>query len=258
MYSPIQLPYLLNTTLSQHMRYTETCPDKDRDFIICFWEMQPLTEAQWSQEMIIAADGCIDLVANYDEKVIGFSGMSRTDFSFRIRIPSHYIGARMMPGAFHLLTGLPASAAMDAFLPLAEVWADFDQVLMFSLAFDEACHYFREYLHAKIGNRMPDQFLTLFNRLSIHTAVTAKELYEMLSFSPRQCQRLFARHYGISPKMVLSIIRFHKCLEILTSPEAASVDILSATDYYDQPHFIRDFKRNLGITPMELIRKYQS
>ncbi len=57
--------------------------------------------------------------------------------------------------------------------------------------------------------------------------------------------------------MVLSILRFQRCLQILTSNQAKPADILTVTNYYDQPHFNKDFKRHLGITPLELMARYK-
>lgn len=258
MYYPIQIPYLLNMEFSQNMRYTEEPADEYGGFVICYWEMQPLTKTKLSVSNIIATDACIDLVASFDEKSIGFAGMSRTVFDFELELPSRSFGVRMMPGAFHQLTGLPAAAAMDNFLPIETVFTDFDSGYFFSLPFAQAKAYFRKALMSCTKGNTPDQFTLLFHQLSEKTPATVAELCKELHLSPRQCQRLFKLHYGITPKMALSIVRFHKCMEILTSPKAKPSDILNVAGYYDQPHFIRDFKSNIGITPLELIRTYQS
>ncbi len=78
--------------------------------------------------------------------------MSKTDFRFSIGLPAHFFGARMMPGAFHQLTGLPAEAAMDTFLPLESVFTDFDKARFFSLTFDEAQVYFKDFFRKRIEN----------------------------------------------------------------------------------------------------------
>lgn len=240
------------------MRYIEEPADECGGFAICYWEMQPITERKLSVSNIIATDACIDLVASFDEKNIGFVGMSKTEFDFEVEMPSRSFGVRMMPGAFYQLTGLPASAAMDSFLPIETAFSDFDKALFFSLPFEQAKEYFRKVLTGHTQGKSPDEFTLLFHTLSAETPSTVAELCRLLHFSPRQCQRLFGLHYGITPKMALSIIRFHKCMEILASPKAKPSDILRVTGYYDQPHFIKDFKRNIGITPLELIRTYQS
>ncbi|MDR3265261.1 MAG: helix-turn-helix domain-containing protein, partial [Synergistaceae bacterium] len=127
----------------------------------------------------------------------------------------------------------------------------------FSLSFEQAKERFKEYLSKLISDKIPDNFTSLFDSLSQSPPVTAGELYNQLHFSARQCQRLFAKHFGLTPQMVLCLIRFQKCLEILTGGKAAPGDILNITTYYDQSHFIKDFKRNIGLTPFELIRRYK-
>ena len=258
MYYPIQVPYILNREFSQNMKYTEEPAGECGGFVICFWEMQPLSDRKLSVKNIIATDACIDLVASFDEKNIGFVGMSKTEFDFELELPSRSFGARMTPGAFHQLTGLPAAAAMDGFLPVEAAFKEFDSTLFFSLPFEQAKEYFKKIVAGHTEGKIPGQFTKLFHTLSKETPQTVTELCHLLHFSPRQCQRLFRLHYGITPKMALSIVRFHKCMEILVSPKAKLSDILKATNYYDQPHFIKDFKRNIGITPLELIRTYQT
>jgi AraC-type DNA-binding domain-containing proteins len=46
-------------------------------------------------------------------------------------------------------------------------------------------------------------------------------------------------------------------LQILIADEANANDILTMLQYYDQPHWIRDFKRNIGLTPQELLNRYK-
>ena len=258
MYYPIQIPYILNKTFSENIKYTEEPADSCGGFVICFWEMRPLPNCKLPVTNIIVTDACIDIVVDYDEKKIGFSGMRKTEFAYKIKLPSRFMGARMTPGAFHRLTGLPATSAMDFFLPIEAVYKDFDCNSFFSLPFEEAKKYFQSFLARQTENKSLDMFTTLFHLLSQEVPTTVTELCQRFHYSPRQCQRLFAKHYGITPKTALSIIRFQKCLEILTSTKASPADILNMTEYYDQPHLIKDFKRNIGITPLELIRTYRN
>jgi AraC-like DNA-binding protein len=246
----------LNKDFSEKILYTEETVHAFQNFVICFWEMQPRSDAETSVRNIIITVGCIDLVVLYDEQQIGYSGMSRTDFNFEIRLPTRSFGVRLFPGAFHQLSRLPAKAAMDTFLPLENVDTNFYRNLFFSLPYEEAKEHFRSYICHLIQNKEPEPFVRLFNKLIDDLPATANELYQMLHFSPRQCQRLFIKHFGFSPQVALCLLRFQKCLAILTSNKADIDNILEATTYYDQSHFIKDFKRNIGLTPLELINRY--
>jgi len=257
MYYPIQIPYIMNREYVRHMKYTEEQAQGCSGFVICFWYMEPITNKKLDTECVIAADACIDLVANLDDGMIGFAGMSKTNFHHKMSLPERFLGARLMPGAFHRLSGLPASSVMDDFLPIESVLRDFDKEYFFSLSFHKAKDYFKAFLMNVTGKLVPDRHTMLFNSLAEDTPSNAGELYRRLGYGPRKCQRLFSKHYGIPPKMALSILRFQKCLYYLTVKDVDPADVLDVTEYYDQPHFINDFKRYMGITPMELIRVYQ-
>jgi len=217
--------------------------------------MNPRSAAKKSIQNIITTDGCIDLVVNYNDRQIGFAGMSKTDFHFTIEAPNKFCGARMKPGAFQQLTGLPATAAMDNFVPLERVDAEFDSESFFILSFEQAKAYLKNYLQQFVYGKTPNNFLKVFDIFSISPPLTTAELYQSLHLSARQSQRAFIKHFGLTPQMVLSIIRFQRCLKILTSDTAAPSDILEALTYYDQSHFIKDFKKNIGFTPLEYIKK---
>lgn len=256
MYYPIQIPYILNKNFSKNIMYSEEIVESLQNFVICFWEMQSLSDTEKSVENIIITDGCIDLVVGYDDREIGYAGMSKTNFNYNIDLPARFFGARLKPGVFHQLTGLPAKTAMDTYIPLDEVDKNFNSDLFFSLSFEQAKEYFKDYFYKLIYDKKPDFFTQMFDALSKDPPHTTAELYQRLYFSPRQCQRLFEKHFGITPQMVLCILRFQQCLEVLTSGKASPGDIFAITTYYDQSHFIKDFKRNIGLTPLELIKKY--
>ncbi len=76
------------------------------------------------------------------------------------------------------------------------------------------------------------------------------DLASAAGVSARQLERLFAHHVGISPKAFLRILRFQQVLAALrgqSSPEWA--DLAVRHGYYDQAHFINDFRRFTGESP---------
>lgn len=255
MYYPLQIPYLLDSKFSQDVIYKEYIP-QNQSFILCYWSMDSIHSLSRSVNNIVVTDGCIDLVVDFTNQEIGFSGMSETVFDFPFDVPSFSFGARLMPGAFHQLTGLPATAAMDQFLPLQEVWQEFDHTHFFSLDVELAKTFFRDFLEVKTLGLAPSSYTTLFSKLSIQLPATAQELYRTLFLSARQCQRNFLKHYGLSPKKVLSIIRFQSCLLFLTT-QGDKRNVSAFQHYYDQPHFINDFKKHIGLTPTELLAMYE-
>ncbi len=256
MYYPVQIPYILSKEFSDSVTYSEEIDARLKDFVICFWEIQSTREQKKSIENIIVADGCIDLVCDFHNKLIGFAGMSKTQFEFKINTPSSYYGMRMKPGAFYFLTGIAAAEVMDRYIPLNSYDSAFDADSFFSLSFVDAKSCMKNYAYKLCSHKNPNQFVELFDTLYKNIPDTASSIYESLGFSAKQTQRLFSKNFGLTPRVVLSILRFQKCLEILTSGKAAPGDVLNLVNFYDQAHFINDFKRNIGLTPFELIRRY--
>lgn len=75
-----------------------------------------------------------------------------------------------------------------------------------------------------------------------------KDLHTGLS--PRQLRRLFEFYVGDSAKKFSQIVRFQNLL--LASPSAAMLKqekVFFDLGYYDQAHFIKEFKRFYGTSP---------
>ncbi|QJB32100.1 AraC family transcriptional regulator [Chitinophaga oryzae] len=68
--------------------------------------------------------------------------------------------------------------------------------------------------------------------------------------SVRQFERKVVERTGMSPKRYARLIRFCKAYHLKElHPEATWTRIAHMSGYYDQMHFIRDFKEFAGITP---------
>ncbi len=70
----------------------------------------------------------------------------------------------------------------------------------------------------------------------------------------RQLERNFLKQIGISPKQLGKIIRLQATLQMLLNNESKTLtEIAYETNYYDQSHFIKDFKEFTGLTPTEFL-----
>ncbi|MDY4307674.1 helix-turn-helix domain-containing protein [Enterococcus mundtii] len=72
-----------------------------------------------------------------------------------------------------------------------------------------------------------------------------------MRLSPRHVQRLFKKHYGLTPQLALSTIKFHHSLTILLKQPADRRELVG--NYYDQSHFINEFKKILASHPLSLL-----
>ncbi len=81
-------------------------------------------------------------------------------------------------------------------------------------------------------------------------------LNEKIGYSQKHFISMFKRQIGITPKSYLKIIRFQKAVgEIERFEKIEWSQISLDCGYYDQAHFINDFKRFSGFTPEEYFRR---
>ncbi|HAP03534.1 MAG TPA: hypothetical protein DCQ87_06005 [Lachnospiraceae bacterium] len=79
-------------------------------------------------------------------------------------------------------------------------------------------------------------------------------------YTSRYIEKVFSDVMGISPKKYASILQFQGAIDFIDKNPSSKISAV-ATDfgYYDQPAFIRSFKKYTGMTPKsysEIIKQY--
>jgi AraC-like DNA-binding protein len=70
-------------------------------------------------------------------------------------------------------------------------------------------------------------------------------------YSRMHTLRIFQKWFGIAPGEALSFRRFEKALNLIHSTDDNFTQIGLSCGYYDQSHFIREFKKFTEFTPMQ-------
>ncbi len=84
---------------------------------------------------------------------------------------------------------------------------------------------------------------------------SVEHLCERTGFGTRTLQRLFRSYVGVSPKWVVKRYRLHEVVAVLQAGGSANwADLALSLGYFDQAHFIRDFRALVGRTPAEYAR----
>ena len=65
----------------------------------------------------------------------------------------------------------------------------------------------------------------------------------------KQFERTFSKYVGVNPKKFASIVRFQNVIQINSKNKRTLSQIAVDNGYYDQSHFIHDFKSLTGLTP---------
>jgi methylphosphotriester-DNA--protein-cysteine methyltransferase len=74
------------------------------------------------------------------------------------------------------------------------------------------------------------------------------KLAHEIGWSRRHLERRFQERVGIAPKSLASVLRFHAVYKRMRSTPGSYGRLIHA-NYYDQPHFLKDFKRYAGMSP---------
>lgn len=89
--------------------------------------------------------------------------------------------------------------------------------------------------------------------------LSINDFCKQYGINQRKLERMFNKYIGISPKLFYRINRFGKIVNSLKKANNDSLTSLAYNNnYYDQTHFIKDFKLFTGITPTEFLEQNSS
>ncbi len=82
--------------------------------------------------------------------------------------------------------------------------------------------------------------------------ITIEQIAQQSSFSIRSLERQFSSELGVSPKLYSRIVRFQRAIKLFENNLVKDfTDLSYYTGYYDQSHFIREFKHFSGMRPKD-------
>ncbi len=85
-----------------------------------------------------------------------------------------------------------------------------------------------------------------------HGLIRVQELEAQTGYTRRYLDMLFKEHVGVSPKSLASILRFQELYQVWAQQKSPTFFRNNLyTYYYDQSHFIKEFKRFTGFTPQK-------
>lgn len=258
MYEPKQLPYLLDKDFKENIEYKEYKILELEEYIMCIWSMRSKKRAGKTIYNYILPDACIDIVIDFTNKSICFAGFSKETISFPLNEKIDYMGVRLKPSSFHVLFGVDAIKVMDSPISFSEIDTGFDlKEILKKEENQERIHLLKTYLLTKIKKSSNHKFIEVVDELYQNPKVqTVSLIAKRFGYDRRHLYRIFKKYYGVSPQVLLNIVRLHLCLTLLLEGEEMSF-IMEICGFYDQSHFIKEIKKYTGFSPLELMKKYQ-
>jgi AraC-like DNA-binding protein len=193
-------------------------------------------------------------------------GVSRSRYTRRLSDTGWALGTKFRPGGFRPYCGGPVSALSDRVLDLEQLFgADGTLLEQRCLALRrpaDALVHVQAFLRARLAaGAGSDPDLALVRQLAAAMATAAPgtkvaDVAHAHNVSVRTVQRLFSEYVGVGPKWVLQRYRLHEALaQLHAGAQTDWSQFALGLGYYDQAHFVRDFRALVGRTPARYARE---
>jgi AraC-like DNA-binding protein len=171
-------------------------------------------------------------------------------------------GVKFRPGAFRPLLARSVSTLRDRAVPLSDVFDAAAASLedeVFAQADDAAMVAVAErFLLPRLPPPDPkvERAAEIVDGIAADRTLTqVEQLLERWRIDKRSLQRLFTEYVGVGPKWVINRYRLHEAIERLAAGSPVDwAQLALELGYFDQAHFIRDFKALVGRTPAAYAR----
>jgi AraC-like DNA-binding protein len=227
------------------------------------WDLPPGREGS----VTLLPHPCVNLVLDRGQLMI--AGVGRERFTYTYTGRGQVYGVKFRPGGFRPFLGEPVDRLTDRYRPLSALWGSAADELREDLAAasdlpDLAAVAER---HLRAHRPPPDPAVAEVGRI-VHALLYDRsvskvgDLTARTGRSTRSLQRLFQRYVGVSPKWVLQRYRLHEAAARLAEgTDRTWTEVAVELGYFDQSHFIRDFTRAVGMTPVayaDACRRHQA
>lgn len=218
------------------------------------------------------ADGCVEMVFHYrsafdeitpDELIESspLASIQAQSTRFRRFVTNKnfgIFGAYLYPFSIPRLFGFPASDFTNISPDLASVFGSegsiLDERMCTAPTNEDRIAIVSEFLTAKLNARireLPVIFRSIHTVLANKGMLAVEDLAAEHNVSKRQFERRFKDLAGLSPKLYSRVIRFQAATQFKLTGTRDLTEIAYACGYYDQSHFINDFREFSGYTPKE-------
>lgn len=255
-YTPVQ-PTVRQSTAN--VSYTEFIPSLElQSLIYCYWQLktsEPLAE-QFNYRVV--ADGCIDIFFELNDPADSYvMGFCKKFTEFPLENTFNYVGIRFFPSMFPQLFQINAKELSNRFEHLDNVVpavaAFIRDNLDVSQSMKEIGILFDQYFQKWATNANFDNDNRLYGALQLilkKQGMIDIETDLQTGISSRQLRRLFEYYIGDTPKTFSQVVRFQNILKAKPSSQSLRKNkLFFDAGYYDQAHFIKEFKNFYGVTP---------
>jgi len=251
-------------------------PPQLAPYVRFFWALEGDVEPGGEFVHRSMADGCVEMVFHYRSVFDEIKQSGEVEVSSNASIQAQstkyrrfsttssfgIFGAYLYPFAIPRLFSFPAYDFTDITPDLESVFGRdgrrLDEQVSSAVSNQDRVAIVSRFLQAKLD--ATDRELPFVHR-AVHTildsngSLSVTGLAKGHSLSTRQFERRFKELAGLSPKLYSRVVRFQSATQHKLAGGRDLTEIAYECGYFDQSHFINDFRQFSGYTPKEYFWK---
>lgn len=257
------------------MAYFTFLPDPQlRAFVKCYWTLE-LSEGELPFTQHLLPYGWFEMFFHLHNRPelttlggdampgdfeMGYAGQLKQSYKLHYSKPYKGVGVSLQPWAGNMLFGIPANELKGTILDVA----DLDQNIHLSSRLEEASSKERmvSLLDAFFIKRFKDRevdFLSDYMVKTLYQKPGVKSHFDLekkVGYSRRRVQQRFLESTGVTMSQFARCARFEKAADMLVQYRHQRLtDVGFDAGYYDQSHFIREFKLYAGLSPKKFVKE---
>jgi AraC-like DNA-binding protein len=246
-----------------------------QSFVKCYWTLEVPAQKDPQRQLIIP-DGCIEMIfilgddikryTSGDEFIIQPREMVLGQITEPFFIePTGYVNSfaiRFYPYGFANFVRTPVKKLANNETPVALLFGEknskaLGQKIIQATDTQKRIEIVEDFLLSKLHDKATvDNIVksTIDTILLTKGSAPINTIFKDDLSKRRQLERKFMKKVGISPKQLGRVIRLQTALKMLLNRQSENLTTIAyESEYYDQAHFIKDFKEFTGITPKEFL-----
>jgi len=258
------------------MYYQTFKPHSDLETLVkCYWTLEVPAQQNLERQLILP-DGCVDMCFILGDNIKRYT--SEIDFVIQPREmllgqiteqfyiePTGFVNTfaiRFYPYGLVNFIDLPLNELCNKETPLNTLFGNekaekLSQKIIQAVSTENRIQIIEKFLLEKLYDKATIDNIVKSTIDIILLSNGSKPLNVILKDDKskrRQLERNFKKQIGLSPKQLSKAIRLQATLQILLNDTTRTLtDIAYESEYYDQAHFIKDFKEFTGLTPKEFL-----
>lgn len=246
------------------------------EFVKCYWTLESLKEKTPARNTIVP-DGCMKLIFHYGDLYRHYPENEISQTLPRCFLigqltrpyvvePTGITGTFFVcfhPNGFLPFTTIAIKEMENTAVTLKKLFGNdgqrIEQKILNANSTSEKINLVETFLLNQLTDEINAEHIvksTVETILAANGQFSVNEFSQQNNVNRRQLVRKFSTAIGLSPKQLSKIIRIQATLKALLTKEVTSLtDLAYENDYFDQAHFIKDFKEFTGLTPKEFYKE---